>query len=217
MLNKCVIIGDIIGSSRLSDWSTIFNKINTTLKEVNEKFHDNIFINFNPTIGDEFQGALKNLQNAHHIYVFLQSKLPIMFRCGIGIGDIERMSTKNLGMRGTAFYRARSALGLCEEEKRNIFIKLSDIPTEEEEEINTLLEIIEVLKNSWTNRQHQIINYYREHPDYTYEQIAKYVRRISGKGSKQSVSQVLNAANWDIISKGEVLINKLLKNISKAK
>jgi len=206
--NCCVIIGDIKKSRNVDNWPNIFKKVDSTLKEINRTFSSDILIDFKPTVGDEFQGVLKNPKNAYALYVFIRSKLPVDIYCGIGVGDIEKPVKEDIGMRGTAFYRARSALELCKKSKRNLLIKSLDIPNRTDEIINTLLRFIEVLENSWTKRQQQVINYFRLHPDYTYEQLGKHFTI-----SKQAVSQILRAADWAAISEGETLLSKLLGNI----
>ena len=206
--NCCVIIGDIKKSRNVDNWPNIFKRLDNTLKGINRAFSSDILIDFKPTVGDEFQGVLKNPKNAYALYVFIRSKLPVDIYCGIGVGDIERPLKEDIGMRGTAFYRARSALELCKKSKRNLLIKSLDIPNRIDEIINTLLRFIEVLENSWTKRQQQVINYFRLHPDYTYEQLGKHFRI-----SKQAVSQILRAADWAAISEGETLLGKLLGNI----
>lgn len=205
MSSKCVMIGDIKKSRNVGNWSKIFRKLDETLTEVNRVFSGDILIDFRSTIGDEFQGVLKNPKNAYALYVFIKCKLPIDIYCGIGVGHVERPFEKDRGMRGTAFYRARSALELCKKSKRNLLMKSSDMPTQIDEVINTLLRFIEALENSWTKRQKEVANYFRSYPDYTYEQLGKHFRI-----SKQAISQILKAADWDAISEGEALLNNLL-------
>ncbi len=143
------------------------------------------------------------------IYVSLKSKLPVDFYCGVGIGDIERPLEDEVGMRGTVFYRARSALELCKKSTRNLLIKSSDTTIQTYEILNTVLRFIEVLENSWTERQREVVNYVRLHPNYTYEQVGEHFTV-----SKQAVSQILGAADWAAISEGEDLLNNLLGSLN---
>ncbi len=209
MSSRCVIIGDIKRSRDIDNWSNIFKKVETTLEEVNKLFSDDILVNFKPTIGDEFQGVLKSPQNAYALYTFIKCKLLVDIYCGIGIGEIEMPLEEGVGMRGTAFYRARDALELCKKSKRNLLVKSSDAPNQTDEIINTLLRFIEAFENSWTKRQQEVVSYFRLHPDYTYEQLGKHFGI-----SKQTIYDILNAADWATISEGEALLNKLLRNIN---
>lgn len=205
MSNNCVMIGDIKKSRHVDKWSDIFRELNNILKKVNSEFSKNILVDFRPTIGDEFQGALTDSKNAYTIYVSIKNKMPVQFYCGVGIGDVEKPLDKDIGMRGSAFYRARSALELCKKRKRNILIKSSDKTSQMDKIINTLLHFIEILENSWTQRQCEVVNYYRLHPQYTYEQLASHFSI-----SKQTVYDILKAANWDVFTETETLIKELL-------
>jgi hypothetical protein len=207
MSDNCIIIGDIKGSRSIDSWPNFFKKLDGTLRDVNKKFVDHILVDFRPTAGDEFQGALIDPKKAYAIYIFIKSRLPVEIYYGIGIGDVERPLAKDIvSMRGSAFYRARSAVELCKKKKRNILIKSSDTTNQIDEVINTVLNFIEVLENSRTKRQQEIVNYYRPNQRRTYEQLGKKFGI-----SKQSVSQILDAANWDAISQGETVVNRLME------
>lgn len=207
MSNECVIIGDIQKSSHLDNWPDIFSKLKQILKEINRRHSNYIVVKFKPTVGDEFQGAIINPEKVFEIYSFIKSQLPVNIYYGIGIGDIEKPFKDEIGMRGSAFYRARNALNLCKNEKRSIFIKSSDMPNRKDEIVNMLLSFIEFLEDSLTKRQREIVNYYKLHPNYTYEQLADHF----GKISKQTIYDILKAANWELISKTEDLVKKLLE------
>lgn len=208
MSNNCVIIGDIKKSRNLENWEKVFIKLDQALGKINRGFSKFIVVDFKPTVGDEFQGVLTTPEKGYEIYRSIRDELQIDIYFGIGVGKIEKPFTQEVGMRGSAFYRARDALELCKKKNRNIFIKSSDTFNLTDDTINTLLRFIEVFENSWTKRQREIINYYRLHPNYTYEQLSRHFGF-----SKQTASKVLKAANWDLVSEGYNLINKLLKNI----
>lgn len=209
MASTCVLIGDIKKSRDVADWPTLFRKLEGTLGEINRMFSADLLIAFKPTVGDEFQGVLKSPKNAYMIYVALKSRLPMDFYCGVGIGEFERPLEGEIGMRGTAFYRARSALEFCKKKNRNLLIRSLDTTNQTDEILNTILRFIEVLENSWTRRQQEVINYLRAHPGATYEQIGHHFGI-----SKQAVSQILGAADWAAISEGEHLLNRLLESLN---
>ncbi|MBE0516607.1 MAG: hypothetical protein IBX41_04340 [Methanophagales archaeon] len=209
MSSTCVLIGDIKSSREVENWSTLFRQLEGTLSEINRMFSGDFLIDFKPTVGDEFQGVLKSPKNAYVVYVALKSRLRVDFYCGVGIGDIERPLEDEVGMRGTAFYRARSAVELCKKSTRNLLIKSSDTTIQTDEILNTVLRFIEVLEDSWTARQREVVNYVRLHPGSTYEQVGKHF-----KISRQAVSQILAAADWAAISEGEALLNNLLESFN---
>lgn len=207
--NNCVIIGDIKRSRDLDNWQNIFGKLKQTLEVINKKFPDAIIVTFAPTVGDEFQGAIRTPERALEIRNFVKRELPVDIYFGIGIGSIEKPIAKEIGLRGSAFYRARDALELCKKKKRDIFVKSSDTSQLADNAINTLLHLVEVLENSWTKRQREVAEYFRLHPNYTYEQLGKHFGL-----RKQSISDVLRAANWKVITEGNDLVQELLQELS---
>jgi len=120
---NCVIIGDIKGSRELDDWEHLFGELQRVLEEANERFSDVIIVRFAPTVGDEFQGAIKMPERVIELLHFLGRKLPVDVYYGLGIGAIEKLLDEEVGMRGSAFYRARDALQLCKKQGRGIFIR----------------------------------------------------------------------------------------------
>ena len=210
MPNNCAIIGDIKKSRALDNWRNVFRELEKTLKEINRRYSHVIVLTFKPTVGDEFQGAIITPEKSFEIYNVIRDELQVDIYCGIGVGDIEKpLKKKDVGMRGGAFYRARDALGLCKKENRNIFFKSSDTPNLKDDTINAFFRLIEALESSWTKRQREVVNYYRVHPDYTYDQLSNHFGF-----SKQAASQFLKATNWEVISEGDNFVKKLLKNMS---
>ncbi len=208
MSGHCVMIGDIKGSRDLDEWGSVFEKLQAALKQINREFSHDILVEFVPTAGDEFQGALRDPKHAYAVYASIKRGLPVGFYWGIGIGDIEKPLKRDIGMRGDAFYRARSALEFCKKRKRNVVLRSSDTTSLADETINTLLHFIEVMENSWTKRQREVLDYYRLHPDYTYEQLGSHFGI-----AKQSVRDILKAGDWDLITEGETVVNRLLQDM----
>lgn len=209
MSGRCVMIGDIKRSRDLDEWGSVFEKLGTALKKINREFSHDILVDFVPTVGDEFQGALRDPKHAYAAYVSIKGGLPVGFYCGIGVGDIERPLDVDVGMRGTAFYRARSALESCKRRRRNVLLRSSDTTSLGDETINTLLHFIQALESSWTNRQREVLHYYRLHPDHTYEQLGNHFDI-----AKQSVRDILKAGDWELITEGETVVNRWLESMS---
>lgn len=208
MSGNCAIIGDIKGSRSLDHWPSVFRELGRALEDINEEFSKDVLVDFRPTVGDEFQGALVDASNAYSVYVSIKGRLPVGIYCGIGIGDIEKPLSKDIGMRGSAFYRARSALESCKKGKRHVLVRSAETVGELDQVTNTLLYFIQVLERSWTKRQHQVLTYYRQNRGDTYEQLGLHFGI-----SKQAVSQILKAGDWDAIREGEAVVNKLLERM----
>jgi hypothetical protein len=164
-------------------------------------------VTFAPTIGDEFQGAIAAPEKAFKVCNFMKSKLQIEMYYAIGVGNIERPVAEEIGMRGSAFYRARDALEMCKKADRDIIIKSSSTPNPTDDMINELFHFIELLENSWTERQRALVNYYRLHPDYTYEQLGKHFGY-----TRQAAHQFLIGAHWELLMAGNNLVDELLRS-----
>lgn len=208
MPSHTALIGDIKGSRDLDNWPEVFRKLQETLEEANRRFTDDILIAFKPTVGDEFQGALKTPDRAYDVYTFIKSSLPVSIYCGMGIGEVEKPAEGDSGLRGTAFYRAREALEICKKNKRTLTICLGAERAGSEKIVNTILDLVNVIESHWTERQRQIVNYYRLNPDLTYEKLAVYFGV-----SKPFVHKVLKATGFVNLSRSERLISELLAEI----
>ena len=210
--NNCVITGDIKGSRAFSaaDWRIIQGRIKKALVDINKSHSSAILKDFTITLDDEFQGILNTPDDSYDIFVHLQNIMPVEFRCGIGIGKIEVLSYKITEMRGESFFRSREALELAKKSGYPVIVKSSDVEDNLiDDTINTILGLINTLQSTWSTRQKEIVKLCRSHKDYTYSDIARELNV-----SKQSISQVLNAAHWKVVQNGEQSIRRLLKELT---
>jgi len=205
MPHHAALIGDIRGSRELDNWPEVFGLLKQTLREVNRRFKDEILVKFAPTVGDEFQGALKTPDRAFDVHTFIKASLPVPIYCGLGIGEVEIASEGSVGLRGTAFYRAREALEVCKNERGGLRVISSDGELLADQTINAMLRLMEAIETSWTARQREIVYHYRLHPNLTYERLGTHFGV-----SKPFVHKVLKATRFASISRSEQLITELL-------
>lgn len=210
MQNKCVMIADIKASRRLHNWPSVFRNVNDSLSKINSDFRSEIAADFVPTVGDEFQVALKRPTRAYDIYLTFSESIPVQARCGIGIGGMEKPTERIEGMRGTAFYRAREAIDLAKKLDRNVLLRSSDEPNLIEAVVNVLFHFVQALESRWTKRQREIVSLCRTQSDWTYKEIG-----IHFGITRQSVSQTLKSAKWEVVKEGEEVLRALLKDWSK--
>jgi predicted DNA-binding protein YlxM (UPF0122 family) len=207
--HKCVMTCDIKGSRAFSpeEWRIIQRKIKTALMEINTRYSSDLMRNLTITLDDEFQGVLHSPAKSYDVFVRLQESIPVEFRCGIGIGKIEEVSSEITEMRGESFFRSREALESAKKFEYPVIVKSSDVMNNlVDKTINAILSLIATIQSTWTERQREVVTFCRVHGDYTYSDIA---RELSV--SKQSISQVLNAAHWQAVQNGEQAIRRLLK------
>lgn len=161
------IIGDIKESRKLENRKEIQRKMNEILGEVNVKYSEYVASGFMITLGDEFQGLLCDGTHVMNIIFEIQKYMyPIKIRFGIGIGTITTEINREwaIGADGPGYYNARKAVEYLKNMEKKKQINKTDIRLETDESdqstammINTILSLMTVVKESWTNRQREII------------------------------------------------------------
>ncbi len=198
MLHPTALIADVKGSRQIENWPEVFDILKKTLRNANKRFADQILVKFAPTVGDEFQGALKSPEKAFDVYTFIKASLPVPIYCGLGIGEVEVTAEGSAGLRGTAFYRARSALEVCKKKSGSMRIKTANEETQADQLVNVLLLLMETIENSWTKRQREILSYFRLHPEFTRESLGRQFGI-----TQPTVSEIFKIAHYDAISAAE--------------
>lgn len=201
----CVVVGDIRRSSQLAEWPRVFARLQGVLGRINQQLGRAVLVRFRPTVGDEFQGALRDPGRCLDLYLALHVSLPAGFYLGIGLGEVERPFRQDLGMRGTAFYRARTAVEECKRRDRAMFLRSADDDGPLDPVVNALFYVLQEHRQRWTPPQRELIGYYREHPTYNYERLAAHFGI-----TKQAAHKRLRAAGWPVVVECEKAIRRLL-------
>lgn len=165
------IIGDIVGSKNITERKVIQDRLSSLLDHINNTYSSDIASKFMITLGDEFQGLLHKGGNAVEILETIDREMhPVKMRFGIGIGGITTDINPDMpiGADGPAYHYARRMiqdLKLAEkkkmESKMNMKIEIEAYP-EIANLINTIFTLNTVLKETWTNRQREIIHEYKK-------------------------------------------------------
>lgn len=169
------IIGDIKQSKKIENRKEIQIKLNNLLNDINKRYNSDIASMFTITLGDEFQGLLYNGTNLINIISDIERKMsPIKIRFGVGIGSITTDIDRNIsiGADGPAYYNARKAVDLLKTNEKRKQKNSSNIYVEADEDneattimINTILMLMNVIKESWSDRQREIIMNMMEYQD----------------------------------------------------
>jgi hypothetical protein len=172
---QIALIGDIKESKKLSNRNEVQKNLNIVLEEINKKYKNDISSKFIITLGDEFQGLLCNGANTMEIISEIERKMhPVKIRFGVGIGEITTDINKELsiGADGPGYYMARTAIEYLKDNEKRKQAKSTDIRFEINGDnrssttmINTILSLITVIKESWSDRQREIIWDMLEHQD----------------------------------------------------
>ncbi|NLJ59106.1 MAG: hypothetical protein GX339_09715 [Tissierellia bacterium] len=169
------VIGDIRDSKKIKQRSEVQRKLKSILEEINEKYYGDIVSKFMITLGDEFQGLLCKGSNTMDIILEIERKMyPVKIRFGVGIGAITTDINKEMpiGADGPGYYNARKAIDFMKDNEKKKQTNTADIRIEVEGDnqgttimINTILSLLTVIKDSWTDRQREIIWDMLEHQD----------------------------------------------------
>jgi len=161
-MSYCAITADVNKSRDIPERKLLQNNILDALTEANRLFKKCIVADFAITLGDEWQGVLVDISQSYKVVSFFQEKLyPISVSFGVGEGEIAtEISSKSVEMDGEVFRRSREALNFAKKKTRQVFF-ITDHSTNDQL-LNTTLHLLQILKDSWTNRQYQKIMLYKE-------------------------------------------------------
>jgi len=107
------VIGDIRGSRLAPRRGELQKLMEHGLEQINQDFADELVAGFVITLGDEFQGLLREPGQAVKVLVALEAVLgEVSVRYGLGWGMLStELRELAFGMDGPCFYRAREAVG----------------------------------------------------------------------------------------------------------
>lgn len=106
------IIGDLVGSRSVADRAAVQQSLNQALESVNRAVA--VQQDFQPTVGDEYQGACASLHDAVLAALLVRlSLLPeVDVRCGIGFGSVTVHDADRVPLLqdGPGWWSARDAI-----------------------------------------------------------------------------------------------------------
>ena len=169
------IIGDMKESKKIDNRSETQKKLKQVLAEINQKYKPEISAKFIITLGDEFQGLLNRGANTMNIVSEIERKMfPIKIRFGIGIGRITTDINEEMaiGADGPGYYFARDAIDYLKKNEKKKQAIAADIRFEVDCDnqataimLNTIVALMTAIKESWSDRQREIIWDMIEHQD----------------------------------------------------
>ena len=155
-----VVTGDLKASRRLKDRAEVQEELKNALRIVNRRFDEEIPAKFVVVGGDSFQGMLSSPKYLFDIYYVFFENISHQFYLGIGVGDISTRLSENVGeIDGEAFHKASDALERAK--KENIWIAFKS-EWEIDEVVTCLLNFMADVMWNWTDRQKEMIIYFRE-------------------------------------------------------
>ena len=204
LTNYAVITGDIIRSRQAKDRMELQSDVETKLSFINAEFAPDLAVNFQITLGDEFQGLVRSLAAVPTIASTLREQLnPINVRLSIGIGPIATNMNKIISkMDGPAFHLSRDGISQISRDGERITIyRTSDAETNNI--LNAVTLLTDILLQKRTDKQWQAIRLYRKERN-----LKKVADRLNVKF--QNIHKRLQAAHWDAWEQAELFVSNYL-------
>jgi len=163
MITYPILMADII-NSRVSEPEKTIYQFNEIIDFINKKFKDDIISPLTITLGDEFQGITRNIQDAITIIFSIEEYIisheyNLKLRYVLNIGKIETKINNDIayGMLGEGLTKAREELNNLKTSKNRILIITDNIFYNQI--INDLFKIYQNYIEQWKNKD---IPYLRE-------------------------------------------------------
>ena len=204
------VIGDMKNSKKLRNRQVIQEKLKGVLEQINIKYKDDLSSKFIITLGDEFQGLLYRGGQTLHIICEIERKMyPVKIRFGIGIGEITTKINQemSIGADGPGYYKAREAIEYLKKNEKMKKVGKSDIRVEADMDnqtsvitLNTIFTLLSAIKDTWSDRQREVIWDMLEHQDSQMEAAGRLniqqptVQRLLSKGKYFAYREALDAA-----------------------
>ena len=204
-----VLTGDLKSSKKMEDRNLSQEKLKEAINYVNSKFKDYLVTDFMITGGDSFQGMISRLDILVDIYFALYGRIGNTFYLGVGMGGISTSLSEFVQeIDGEAFHFSADSLRTAKKKKRWIAMDSSVDGDVEMAEciLNLLFEIVW----SWTDRQADIILYYRENGENP-QAIKKAA--LNFDTGPRNIYKALEAGNYSLVKYSEGVVDKQLKKI----
>lgn len=153
------IIGDLIKSKGIKDRDLVQSKLRNILETVNRNYASMIASDFTITLGDEFQGVLKQGPMILEMLDRIKFEMkPVEIRFGIGIGEISTkiFRDNSLGADGFAYWNAREAINALKENNDYATSKVFVVAEKEKQWLNVMnesLRMCDYLESKWRGSQ----------------------------------------------------------------
>ena len=168
---KVALIADIIASKKMKERARTQEILSGILDKVNKTFSQQIDSHLTITLGDEFQGIVKDVETAFLLIDLITLELQltthdqldeeISLRWGIGIGELTtpiKNKEVSIGTDGPAYWHAREAIDSVHED--NDYGLLNEkIKTEQADDLfhNSVIRLQNVIRNQWTTTQKETV------------------------------------------------------------
>jgi predicted DNA-binding protein YlxM (UPF0122 family) len=201
------VIGDIVGSKQMPrpERGHVQRQLEELLSRINKRYAKAIGARFLVTLGDEFQGVLKQSDIIPDLIWDIEGGLAKAdVRIGIGYGTINPPLKKvALGMDGPAFHAARAAIEEARKRKTRggRFLGFGQA---EDLLLNSLAALLRRQRATLTENQLVALGFLRQ--GYSQSRIAETLGI-----TKQAVNSRAKSVGWEAYLQGEEALRAVLK------
>jgi tetratricopeptide (TPR) repeat protein len=211
------MVGDIINSKEIEidTREKVTAVAKNILNRINTENIDFLLADFGLVRGDAFEGVLLSPYNIPNIiqdiikglYAINKTKV----RISVVLGNLTTTANDRNENDGPAFYKAFEKLSLMKEKKSKHWLQVSiDINNYAQPILDSALELLMELSNSWTDRQREIVWAMED----AHEQQVKVSEKLSISASV--VNKQLKAASYNIYHQAWLNLEKFLLNIEES-
>lgn len=172
-----ILMADIVDSSEYSS-GPLMNEFKQLVKRVNKEFDDSIKSPLTITLGDEFQGIMKDLSSAVDIIFRLEELIVerasgFKMRYVLLFGEVETpIEVRHAhGMLGKGLTEARNRLT----ELKKSFNRFEIVGFPMADQLNKLFVLFQHFVDSWHEKDRQVVDAFLKYGDY--KMVAKKLKK----------------------------------------
>lgn len=195
-------IGDLIGSRKMDERSSVQERLRSTLDQVNEEIDESLAAPIKLTGGDEWKMLVRKSSRVTEVIDRISDALhPAQARWGIGWGKLDTPLSRDVGaLDGPCFHNARAAIQEAAQERA--WVRVAGFSPLHDEVLTALFDVLGALRASWTDHQ---VEYVRAVRGRTQEEAAQKLGI-----SRTGVVKGLGRANYTEYRRGLDAIRSML-------
>lgn len=203
-----IVLGDVVESRKITDREGFEAKVDQTISKINDEFANDIVAEFTRLKGiDEIGGILNSVRSLVTIQRILSLGLhPDEIRIAVVRGEVAVGSGDDMSeMDGPGFAKAADELEKIESTGTTFSIK--GLSQKTDNLITAGINMIDVIRNNWTERRVEVLELYREHGS------QQDVATMLGV-TRQTINSHINDASVERVEHAESTISEEIDSLS---
>lgn len=165
-------IGDLVGSRKMDDRSSVQERLRQAINQVNEELAESLAAPIKLTGGDEWKVLVDNSPRVVDAIDRMSDTVhPAQARWGIGWGKLDTPLSRDVGaLDGPCFHHARAAIEKAATERS--WVRVKGFSPLHNEVLTALFDTLGALRASWTDHQ------------------VDYIRAVRGRTQKEAAQKL---------------------------